>query len=40
MIEGTLDTQTLEGNSDSFILDHTENVGNLIDVHFQYLTFA
>ena len=30
----------MEGNSDSFILDHAEHVGNMIDLHFQYLTFA
>lgn len=40
MVDGSLDVKVLEGDHDTFIAEHADNVGNIIDMHFQYMSFA
>lgn len=40
LVDGTHDVRTIEGDSDSYLISHVEDAGTMIDMHFQYLTFA
>jgi hypothetical protein len=40
MVDGSMDATTLEGDADTFLVNHVDNVSNLIDCHFQYVSFA
>ena len=40
MLEGSCDVRIVDGDHFSYVTEKQEETANLIDMHFQYLTFA
>jgi hypothetical protein len=40
MLDGSCDVRVIDGDHYSYITEKIEDTGNLVDMHFQYLTFA